>query len=239
MTFTKADRSAGRRPSYSAGDVFSVRYDGQWVRYYRNGVAFREKFAPGLTLFLDSSFYTPGSIATDVDFGPLTSATPSKFIARGTAKSATRTVIKNGGSKRLGFGLLFDPGLSGLPRFVQGESDERESDGRSESVDPTTDADWTSLDAAFYVQPRACGTFEKAATYSAAAPTRRRRRFGITYDGSNVRYYVDGALVRTTAVAGLTLFMDSSFYTTWRRHQLARLRADDDARGRGYDSARH
>lgn len=34
----------------------------------------------------------------------------------------------------------------------------------------------------------------------------------ITYDGANIRYYLNGILIRTVSAPGKTLFMDSSFY---------------------------
>ena len=59
--------------TYSAGDIFTITYDGSTVRYYHNGVEKRSVAASaGLTFYLDSSFYTPGGIADVLGFGPMT-----------------------------------------------------------------------------------------------------------------------------------------------------------------------
>lgn len=79
--------------------------------------------------------------------------------------------------------------------------------------DPATDDSWTSLDFAFYlasvgvVQIYESGNFvvEIAASGSETASC------AITYDGRNVRYYVNGSLVRTVATtAGRTFWLDSA-----------------------------
>jgi hypothetical protein len=82
------------------------------------------------------------------------------------------------------------------------------------NTDPTTDGDWQSIDFAFYA--RADGIWdirESGANPLTGTAYTAATLFGITYDGANVRYYVDGVLVRTVGVSGLTLFMDSSFHT--------------------------
>lgn len=54
------------------GDVLTVLYDGSNVRYLQNGVVRRTvAAAPGLTLFWDSSFYSPGAALKHVRFGAL------------------------------------------------------------------------------------------------------------------------------------------------------------------------
>ena len=53
------------------GDQLSISYDGQFVRYAKNGTILRTVGAqPGLKLWADSSFYTPGSKALGIQFGP-------------------------------------------------------------------------------------------------------------------------------------------------------------------------
>jgi hypothetical protein len=157
----------------------------------------REKYAPGLTLFVDSSFADPGALALDVDFGPLTSATPSQFSRARELQGSDANVIKQGGSA---------PGIrtairSRAIRSVMCRSSR--TDGASSMVglntDPTTDGDWQSIDFAFYA--RADGIWdirESGADPLTGTAYTTKTLFGITYDGANVRYYVDGVLVRTT-----------------------------------------
>jgi Fibronectin type III domain len=58
--------------AYAAGDTLVVLYDGSRVRYMQNGQERRVVAAtPGLVLFLDSSFYTPGGRLSHIRFGAL------------------------------------------------------------------------------------------------------------------------------------------------------------------------
>ncbi|MEQ1685446.1 MAG: phage tail protein [Burkholderiaceae bacterium] len=57
--------------SLSAGDVLSIVYDGQFVRYMQNGAVVRSvAAAPGIKFYLDSSFNAPASKLTNIRFGP-------------------------------------------------------------------------------------------------------------------------------------------------------------------------
>lgn len=56
--------------SYDPTTVLAITYDGERVRYLRNGSVVRSVIAVGLTLALDSSFDSPGGKALDVKFGP-------------------------------------------------------------------------------------------------------------------------------------------------------------------------
>ena len=66
----------------STTDVFSVVYDGQFIRYAKNGVVFRVAPAPaGLTLYFDSSVYTVGGGITNIQL----SAYANTNTSRGTS----------------------------------------------------------------------------------------------------------------------------------------------------------
>ena len=85
-------------------------------------------------------------------------------------------------------------------------------------ADPTTDANYTSIDYAFYAVDSGVATIYEdgvnrypggLGSYTADTI------FSIHYDGANVRYYMDGVLKRTVAApAGLKLYLDSSFAQT-------------------------
>jgi hypothetical protein len=198
---------------YTSADVFSIKYDGQWARYYRNATLMREVYAPGRSLFLDSSFSSPGAIALDVNFGPLTSATPTQFLARGNCQVSDANVIKSGGSSAWDSDCY---SIQGYPVcHVSWKPNQTNADLMvGLNSDPTTDQSYTSLDYAFQCTSGGLLYFYESSTgTSAGLSYTTKTQLAITYDGSNVRYYVDGVLVRTTAAAGLTLFMDSCFYT--------------------------
>ena len=66
----------------STTDVFTVVYDGQFIRYAKNGTVFRTAPAPaGLTLYFDSSVYTVGGGLTNIQL----SAYSNTNTSRGTS----------------------------------------------------------------------------------------------------------------------------------------------------------
>lgn len=78
--------------SWVAGDIFAVAYDGVGVSYIHNGAIARTSgVTAGLKFFFDSSFSNPGSILSNIRFGPLTSVaavTTAASNAQGTANTA-------------------------------------------------------------------------------------------------------------------------------------------------------
>lgn len=83
----------------SPGDVLAVTYDGNTVRYLRNGQVLFSQPGQILTspLFMDSSFHTVGGKATNIKFGPLTSIKPA-LDAAATAKGVADAAAINAGS---------------------------------------------------------------------------------------------------------------------------------------------
>jgi hypothetical protein len=195
-------------------DSYEVRYDGNWIRYYRNGASLREVSNPGKVFFFDSSFNAPGCGVTDVSFGSSNSATPAPFIARGFCKVSDQSITKSGGSTGWGDADCFS--IAGYPTchltFKANENNTDKMVGLNR--DPTTDQSYVSLDFAFY--PAGGGTYdiyESSVSQGVTGSYTDKTEFAITYDATSVRYYVDRVLRKTTTSAGLTLFMDSSFFT--------------------------
>jgi hypothetical protein len=56
--------------TYNRQTVFSLQYDGNRVRYFKDGTLFRQVALTGARLHLDSSFFDPGATAKSVVFGP-------------------------------------------------------------------------------------------------------------------------------------------------------------------------
>jgi hypothetical protein len=102
--------------AYSAGDIFTITYDGSTVRYYHNGVEKRSVAASaGLTFYLDSSFNAPGGIADVLGFGPMTglsggvvitgNATGASINVNSTTYGSSGVQIQyNGGTPRMYIG---------------------------------------------------------------------------------------------------------------------------------------
>ena len=82
--------------------------------------------------------------------------------------------------------------------------------------DPTTDADYTSIDYGFGFYSGSIIIFEggtQVATPSNSYTTSDTAY--VIYDGTNVRYYLNGTLLKTTARSiGSALYLDSSIYTS-------------------------
>jgi hypothetical protein len=219
--------------------VFSIQYDGEWVRYYRNGGLIREKSAPGLTLFMDSSFFHPGAVATDVTVGPLTTATPNPFLARGNCKISGDSISKFNGSSAWDSDAY---SIKGYPTcHVSFKPTYTEDVMVGLNSDPTTDQSYTSIDYAWYVQTtgNVIGIYESGSSIGNFGTYTPQTLLAITYDGTNIRYYKDDltTAVRTVAVSGLTLFMDSAFYTP-ERHQLRAVWSEHEPCGDGHAADR-
>lgn len=85
--------------SYAVGDIFSVSYDGAFVRFTQNGaLLFQQAAPPNLTLYLDSSFFDPQAAAANLQFGPYGTATPTLWVPRNTVIVGHETVSKPGTS---------------------------------------------------------------------------------------------------------------------------------------------
>lgn len=198
--------------SYTTDTALSIVHDGKFVIYSKDGVVIRRKAAPGVTLFMDSSWFSPGAAARNVLFVPYGAATPSMFIARGNCIVANGGILKSGGSSAWGDSDAYS--LVGYPTcHVQFKSASTSGIFMvGLNTDPTTDMDFTSIDYAWEADTGGqARIYESGTLISSPATYTTTSLFAITYDGSNVKYYLDGTLHRTVAVSGLTLFMDSSF----------------------------
>lgn len=104
--------NSGAPESYAANDVFSVVYDGSFVRYYVSGVLKYERAAdPGLILFFDATFKTIGARIDGVSFS--TSQTSGTVVEtryrRSVAPPATPT-----GAEPEGWTLYIPTGTDAL-----------------------------------------------------------------------------------------------------------------------------
>lgn len=198
--------------TYDATTVLSVTYDGEYVRYYRNGVLARSVPAPGLTLALDSSFYTPGAKALDVKFTPMAlAANGFNAVVRGNNRFVGRTIWKDGGSS------AWDSDVYSVEAFARGAAMSFMA-GQTNlafmvglNSDPTTDQNFSSIDFAWYCQNNATlQIYESGVSAGSFGAYSTSTVLGITYDGERVRYVKDGVLVREVLVPGRTLAFDCS-----------------------------
>ena len=84
------------------------------------------------------------------------------------------------------------------------------------NTDPTTDDSFSSIDYAWYFDNGTVRIYENGSLISSPTTYTTSTVLSITYDGYNVRYYVDATLQRTVAraISSSALYFDSSFFST-------------------------
>ena len=81
--------------------------------------------------------------------------------------------------------------------------------------DPTTDASYTSVDYAFFFSNGSVAIYESGTLVYASGTYTTGDTAYVIYDGSNVRYYLNGTLLRTVSrTIGSALYLDSSIRTS-------------------------
>lgn len=205
-----------------AGDQLSIVYDGSSVRYYVNGALQRTVAAPpNLRLYLDSSLCDVGGFVGNVRFGPLTASTPGATLVN----HANMTLAANAATKTSGTHGAWDAAFYSKDGYTSGAfvSWQIPAGGLGGSTsahmvglntDPTTDANYTSLDYAWYPNSSALQIYESGASqsFSGSATYAVGDVLAVAYDGLSVRYLHNGVVKRTVpALPGLTFFADSSF----------------------------
>jgi len=199
---------------YATTTVLEVRYDGQQVKYYKDGALVRSVARINATFFIDSSFYTPGASAKNLKFGPLTTAPSVPWVTRGTCTASATTIRKVGGIND------WESDAYSYEAFRNGAFLSFQADQTTAALmvalntDPLTTQDHTSLDFAWYL--RSTGTADilevGAVVYTGTAYT-TSDVFSIAYDGKAVRYLKNGTLIREVPAANQTFYLDSAFAT--------------------------
>lgn len=205
------------------GDVLQIVYDNFWVRYYLNSSLQRSVPAPGLTLYGAVAMFDPGDVLSGVEFTSLAAATPAQFIASGSAVVNDEHIGKPTGSAAwdsAATSLIGYPTchIAGKPNTVNTSAPlGRTMMGLCTSTHMSQiinggaglTALYYGLDYAWYADENAWAIFESGTAISTVSTTAAiTDRAWITYDGANIKYYLNDptTAVRTVAVAGLTLF---------------------------------
>jgi hypothetical protein len=202
--------------AYTEATQFEVKTDGAYVYYYKDGVLSRSVPSVGRRLFFDCSLYNPGTRINAVRFisAPTVRSTAGSFVARGNCVFGGDVIEKFGGSN------AYDSDCYSLERYLGGcRLQFKAAQTNLEfllglNVDPTTDSSYTSLDFTFVCRAtglvdlfeNGSGVATSIASYTTAT------QFELAYDGENVRYIIDGNVIRTVAVGLTSFFLDSSFY---------------------------
>jgi hypothetical protein len=205
--------SIGSFGSYTTATVFTITYDGRLVKYFKGGSLQRQVPVQNLTLFMDSSFFSPGASISALQFGALNSITPTPWVTRGNCTSGVTTARKVGGSG------AWDSDAYSIDAYTTCHVKFKASQTNADvmvglNADPTTNSSYTHIDAAWYCRNDGIlEIWEGNASLGTFGAYTTSTELAITYDGSNVRYYKDRVLRQTTAYTSQTLYADSSFNT--------------------------
>lgn len=199
--------------SYAAGDDLCITYDNAIVRYLKAGLVLREVMAgPDKRFCLDSSLHTPGAGIADIRFGPYGAAAPVLYNARGNCVVSDTNAQKVGGTGAWDSDIY---SLKGYPTcHVSFKANRTDADiiiGLN--TDPLTDQSYGSIDFSLYISSAGALGYRESAGGADPWTYNTSSVMAITYDGTDVRYYKDGVLLRTVNAPGLTLYLDSSFLT--------------------------
>jgi Putative phage tail protein len=209
--------SAGSTPLST--DVFTLTYDNFTFRWWRNGTLIEQQYFPNAgSLYLFGDIYDtnaafPGERFQNISFGPYGQLSPNPFVATNFC------ITQDSSAYKLSTGTSgWDSAVYSLNAYstchVQFKCTTpalRVMVGLCQV--PTASNSETNLAYAWYCdlgdwQIYESGTLVGTISTSAVATD----LVAITYDGSDIRYYLNSTLERTVAVSGLVLFASSSFY---------------------------
>jgi hypothetical protein len=198
---------------YTTSTVFTVSHDGKFIKYFMGGALVRQKPVTGTTLFMDSSFFNPEARISALQFGPLNAVTPSPWVARGNCIAGVTTARKSDSGS-----AAWDSDIYSIDsyrvchvKFKPSQANQNLMIGLN--TDPATNQSFDSLDFAWFCKNNGTAEiYESGTLIGSPIAYSVSTEFAITYDSSNVRYYIDNILLRTAALASATLFADASFF---------------------------
>jgi hypothetical protein len=199
--------------AYTTSTVFTIAHDGKLIKYFKGGALVRQVPVTNATLFMDSSFYSPGVRISALQFGPLNAITPSPWVARGSCIAGVTTARKSGGSS------AWDSDIYSIDSYPVCHVKFKPSQINAGLMiglnsDPITDQGFASIDYAWH--PNSDGLLyiyesgSQIGTNYGAYTT--ATELSITYDATSILYYKDRVLIRTVVDASEVFFADASFY---------------------------
>ncbi len=205
----------GSYGSYNAGDAFSVTYDGQAIRYIKNGTVLRSvNTTITQPLYMDTSFYTPNAKVSNLKFEALSPSAAAGYQLNGVTLDAG--AISKPGADGWNTAASSKVGMVGAATvsFRPAQNDKYLMVGLN--TDPNTDDSYGSIDWALYcIADGSLQVYESGNPRGVIGSYSAGDNLSVTYDGQAVRYVKNGTVLRTVA-ATITqpLYADSSFFST-------------------------
>ena len=203
--------------TYAAGDRLGVSYDGNGhVNFLKNGqILYSLASTVTQPLFVDSTFYQPGSGVANLTYAAGTGATSSLVATPGMTVSGN-DVVKSSSSSNWDGAVRSVSGFSGAvtTSFTATSTSTYLMVGLNS--DPDQDASYTSLDYALYLET---GNLRVFASGNVAATSIGSYavgdRLSVSYDGSgHVDFFKNGQLLYALAATPTQpLYLDTSFCT--------------------------
>lgn len=198
---------------YTTSTILTITHDGKLIKYLKGGALVRQVAVTNATLFMDSSFNSPGAQISALQFGPLNAVTPSPWVARGNCIAGVTTARKSGGASAWDSDVY---SIDSYPvchvRFKPSQTNAALVVGLN--TDPITDQSYTSIDRAWFCDSD--GTLyvlEAGVSQGSHGTYTTSTELAITYDGTTFRYYKDRVQVDTESSSGLVMHADCSFAT--------------------------
>jgi len=207
--------------SYTTTTILSIIYDGVNVRYLKDGVVIRS--VPrliGNALHFDSSFFSSSAtpILSSFSFRPVGESASKPIMTLITHGTGTKVFSGSEIGKTAG-GAGWDAGAYS----AEGYSTDcyvsfRPAQANTNAVvglntDPTTNANYTTIDYAWYVVGLVAYIYESGVSLGSFGSCTTSTVLSIIYDGAYVRYYKDSVLERSVPRAvGAALHIDSSIH---------------------------
>lgn len=202
----------------AVGDLYDVRYDGFTLHYLVNGVQVWSTPLQGASLYPAIAEYTAGAVLSDVQVISGAGATPTQWVATGNCIVNDTNAMKVGGS------AAWDSCAYSITGYAQCHVTGKANQNTSSSVacgiglsqKPTTASSYTNADFALLATntPNQWQIYESGTLVSTLGNVNLTDTVWISYDGTNVRYYVNDPTtpVHTTPAASLTLYGFCPFY---------------------------
>jgi hypothetical protein len=188
-------------------DVFSITYDGYYVRYYQDGILKRTSPpVPGLTMRACFSSFEGGNIATDTYFASVPQATPWGWVATGNCVVNDENVTKIGGVNASDSGAFSITGFQAAHIFAKPNVN-TDNWVMGLSTNPTASPSFTNINYGWGLGLGFWSIFESGTEVLTLSPFALATDLPtISYNGSQVVYQLNGVTIRTVTVDNLTVY---------------------------------